>query len=153
MCSLTMGDKVRFYSRVANYTWIDNLKAFVLLEDPIAPTRADIMDQVDAQPTAESPTFGANVNAIRVPHHRNSYITVQPSGALEQLLGQLRARWTSTRSSANVNVGVSQRGAQQSGNQLTIEGFVFGIGSDWLVRVGNVILGSGGTVKGMLLEV
>jgi len=38
------------------------------------------------------------------------------------------------------------------GQQLNIDGNVFAIGTDWLVRVGNVIL-AGGAVKGMLLEV
>ena len=39
-----------------------------------------------------------------------------------------------------------------SGQQLVIDGIIFSIGTDWLIRVGNVIL-SGGTMKGMLLEV
>jgi hypothetical protein len=41
---------------------------------------------------------------------------------------------------------------QTTGQQLLIDGYVFAIGSDWIVRVGNVIL-TGGAVKGMLLEV
>jgi len=34
----------------------------------------------------------------------------------------------------------------------SLEGFVFAIGNDWIVRVGHVVL-AGGAVKGMLLEV
>ena len=39
-----------------------------------------------------------------------------------------------------------------AGPQLVVEGHVYAIGSDWLVRAGNVKL-SGGAVKGMLVEV
>lgn len=46
--------------------------------------------------------------------------------------------------------GTAPRG-HAAGQQLSIEGQMFSIGSDWLVRVGNVIL-AGGAVKGMLLE-
>ena len=46
--------------------------------------------------------------------------------------------------------GSSQQ--QSSGPHLMVEGHVYAIGSDWLVRAGNVIL-SGGAVKGMLVEV
>lgn len=46
----------------------------------------------------------------------------------------------------------SRKQSNTSGNLLTVDGNVFSIGSDWLVRIGNVIL-AGGAVKGMLLEV
>jgi len=67
---------------------------------------------------------------------------------MEQLLAQLRARWISVRQTAS---SAPQRG-QSTGQQLNIDGNIFAIGNDWLVRVGNVIL-AGGAVKGMLLEV
>lgn len=38
------------------------------------------------------------------------------------------------------------------GQQLLVDGHIFAIGNDWLVRFGNVIL-AGGAIKGMLLEV
>ncbi|KAF8138734.1 hypothetical protein EV363DRAFT_1427609 [Boletus edulis] len=85
MCALTMNDHV-----------------FVLLEDPAAPSRAEVL---------------------------------------------ATARWIPVRQSSTSS---SQRG-QTSSQQLTVEGHVFAIGNDWLVRVGNVIL-AGGAVKGMLLE-
>ncbi|KAI6119318.1 hypothetical protein EDD16DRAFT_1692643 [Pisolithus croceorrhizus] len=93
-----------------------NDNVFVLLEDPAAPTRAD-----------------SSCGTMVPPHYRNAYLTLRPPGALEQLLGQLNARWVPVR------------------QQLLVEGNVFAIGSDWLVRVGNVKL-AGGAVKGMLLE-
>jgi hypothetical protein len=81
-------------------------------------------------------------------HYRTTFLTIRPPGALEQLLAQLKARWVSVRQSTTSG---TQRG-QSSGQQLTIDGYIFAIGSDWLVRVGNVVL-AGGAVKGMLLEV
>ena len=125
MCALTMNDHV-----------------FVLLEDPAAPSRADVLaasQGTDGRPPSQVP---------HLPHYRTTFLTLRPPGALEQLLGQLKARWMPVRQSS---VGSSQR-AQAPSQQLTVEGHVFAIGNDWLVRVGNVIL-AGGAVKGMLLEV
>jgi hypothetical protein len=76
-------------------------------------------------------------------------LTLTPPGALEQLLSQLRARWVSVRqSSSSGPSNLSQAGGQQ----LSVDGYVYQIGTDFLVRAGNVIL-AGGAVKGMLLEV
>lgn len=115
MCALTMGENV-----------------FVLLEDPSAPTRADVL--AAAPPNAPGPT-----------HYRTTFLTLKPPLALEQLLAQLRARWVSVRQSA-------AGGGPGAGQQLVIDGYMYAIGNDWLVRVGNVVL-PGGAVKGMLLEV
>lgn len=76
-------------------------------------------------------------------------MTLSPPGALEQLLAQLKARWISVRQS---NAPSSSQKSQSGGQQLVIDGHIYAIGSDWLVRAGNVML-SGGAVKGMLLEV
>jgi hypothetical protein len=123
MCALTVHDNV-----------------FVLLEDPSAPTRADVLAVAppDMPPSqVQEPT-----------HYRTTFLTLNPPGAMEQLLAQLRARWVSVRQTAS---SAPQRG-QSTGQQLNIDGNIFAIGNDWLVRVGNVIL-AGGAVKGMLLEV
>lgn len=125
MCTLTMNDHV-----------------FVLLEDPAAPSRADVL--AVARNTASDVRVSSQVT-----HYRTTFLTLKPPGALEQLLSQLKARWIPVRQSSNSSS--SQRG-QTSSQQLTVEGHVFAIGNDWLVRVGNVIL-AGGAVKGMLLEV
>jgi hypothetical protein len=127
MCALTMNDHV-----------------FVLLEDPAAPSRADVLAAV--QNTATDIRTSSQVS--HPPHYRTTFLTLRPPGALEQLLSQLKARWIPVRQSSTAS---SQRG-QASSQQLTVEGHVFAIGNDWLVRVGNVIL-AGGAVKGMLLEV
>lgn len=120
MCLLTMSDNV-----------------FVLLEDPYAPTRADLAFHASQSGTA----------IVEPAHYRNTFLTLSPPGALEQLLSLLRARWISTRQSAG-----SAAQYKQTAAQLTVEGNVYAIGTDWIVRAGNVLL-AGGAMKGMLLEV
>ncbi|KNZ74451.1 hypothetical protein J132_06911, partial [Termitomyces sp. J132] len=122
MCTLTMDDNV-----------------FVLLDDPVAPTRADVLA---AAPPGQEAAY------LQGPtHFRTTFLTLRPPGALEQLLAQLKARWVSVRQSSS---NVLQRG-QSSGQQLMIDGHQYAIGNDWLVRVGNVCLAGGG-IKGMVLE-
>lgn len=142
MCAVTMNENV-----------------FVLLEDPSAPTRADMINatahssQSTDQPVAggnTQDTFSTSSTNVFPPHHRTTYITVTPPHSLELLLAQLRARWQSVRQATGQAKG--QNVLSTGGAQLTIEGNVFAIGSDWLVRAGNVVL-AGGTVRGMLLEV
>jgi len=120
MCLLTMSDNV-----------------FVSLEDPSAPTRADLAYHASQSETA----------ILEPTHYRNTFLTLSPPGALEQLLTLLRARWISTKQSAG-----SAAQYKQTAAQLTVEGNVYAIGTDWIVRAGNVILATG-AVKGMLLEV
>ncbi|EGO01931.1 hypothetical protein SERLA73DRAFT_71091 [Serpula lacrymans var. lacrymans S7.3] len=130
MCALTMNENV-----------------FVLLEDPSAPTRADMLANAQ-QADSQGGGAGQGTSAVQgPPHYRTTFLTIRPPGALEQLLAQIRARWISVRQSGS---NAPQRN-QGMGQQLVIDGYVFSIGTDWLVRVGNVIL-AGGVVKGMLLE-
>ncbi len=102
-----------------------NDNVFVLIEDPGAPNHTEV-DTQGPPPT----------------HFRSNYLTLSPPGALEHLLKQLKARWTPVRQSNNA----------QRGQQVIIEGQVFGIGTDWIVRAGHVYL-AGGALNGMLLEV
>jgi len=119
MCLLTMNDNV-----------------FVSLEDPSAPTRADLAYHASQSETA----------IVEPCHYRNTFLTLSPPGALEQLLSLLRARWISTKQSAGNTAQYKQTAAQ-----LTVEGNIYAIGTDWIVRAGNVILATG-AVKGILLE-
>lgn len=123
MCTLAMDENV-----------------FVLLDDPLAPTRADVL--------AAAPPGQEAIYLRETSHFRTTFLTLRPPGALEQLLAQLKARWVSVRQFSS---SVSQRG-QSSGQQLMIDGHQYAIGNDWLVRVGNVCLAGGG-IKGMVLEV
>jgi hypothetical protein len=111
-----------------------------LLEDPLAPTRLDVLA---AAPPGHEFAYLQNPT-----HYRTTFLTIRPPGGLEQLLAQLKARWIPVRQSSS---NFPSRGPT-SRQQLSIDGHIFAIGSDWLVRVGNVVL-AGGAVKGMLLEV
>jgi len=122
MCALTMDDNV-----------------FVLLEDPAAPMRADVLA---AAPPGQESNFLQTCS-----HFRTTFLTLRPPGALEQLMAQMKARWVSVRQIT----AASTRGPTPN-QQITIDGQVFSIGNDWIVRIGNVTL-AGGAVKGMLLEV
>ena len=113
---------------------------FILLEDPAAPSRAEVLS---AAPPGEEAVYLQGPS-----HYRNTFLTLRPPGGLEQMLAQINARWISVRQTSSSNI---QRN-QTSGQQLVIDGHVYAIGNDWVVRFGNVIL-AGGAVKGMLLEV
>ncbi|KAL0949533.1 hypothetical protein HGRIS_009583 [Hohenbuehelia grisea] len=117
-----------------------NENVFVLLEDALAPSRADIV--------ANAPEGHAQAAIQAQPHYRTSFLTVRPPGALEQLLQQLRGHWAPVRHSAP---GAAPKIQANAPPQLTIDGQVFAIGNDWIVRAGNVML-PGGAVKGMILE-
>ena len=110
-----------------------------MLEDPGAPNRGDYLkmkaahDQGQAvQPFVPQPP----------PHYHYTLVTVSPLGALEQLmshLGVVGKRWVRT------------GGGQGSGHHLSVDGLIYSIGNDWLVRFGHVMLAGGS--KGMLIEV
>lgn len=121
---------------------IDNV--FVLVEDPVAPQRADLL-QPHPEGQAPPPITGPGAPG----HFRTTFLTLSPPDALEHLLSQLRARWVSVRQSGAA--GTSQL-SHTGGQQLSVDGRIFSIGTDFVVRIGNVIL-AGGAVKGMLLEV
>ena len=115
---------------------------FVILEDPAAPTKVDVLS---AAPSGQEIPYLQNPS-----HYRSTFITIQPSGSLEQLLSQTKARWVPVRHASSSNNPRTQPLA--GGPQLTVDGLVFAIGTDWLVRIGNVVMASG-VVKGILLEV
>jgi len=123
MCTATFGDNI-----------------FVLLDDPSAPLRADYAAAQQQQQPGAPP--------IPTPSHfRATYITLKAEDhdPVGQLIGQLKARWAPVRPSTAATAQKSQ------GANITIEGRVYRIGRDWLVRVGNVRL-TNGTLKGMFLE-
>ncbi|KAI0361614.1 hypothetical protein OH77DRAFT_1417889 [Trametes cingulata] len=127
MCALTMNDNV-----------------FVLLEDPAAPMHVEYQQKL-----AELASAQPGVALPPPVHFRHTFPTLSPPGALEQLLAQLRARWVPVRAAGQKGQGTGT--GTGTGQQLSIEGHVYAIGTDWLVRAGNVLL-AGGAVKGMFLE-
>ena len=125
-----------------------NALSFVLLEDPAAPQVAE-MDALAQSKNTQSEGELQGLQELKAPpHYRYTLLTVSPLSALEQLIAQWSNRWVPTRQQSST----SRNQSTVSGNLLTVDGIVFSIGSDWLVRIGNVIL-AGGAVKGMLLEV
>ncbi|GJE84839.1 hypothetical protein PsYK624_009150 [Phanerochaete sordida] len=124
------------------YALTMNDNVFVLLEDPVAPVRSELLQPPEGQ--APIPLIGPGAPT----HYRTAFLTLSPPGALEQLLAQLRARWVSVRQTAP---GGPSQANHFSGQQLSVDGFVYHIGTDFIVRAGNVIL-AGGAVKGMLIE-
>lgn len=134
----------------ALYALTMNNLTFVLLEDPAAPQVAEMaaLSQPNGAQTDEGLQGLQDVNLKEPPHYRYTLTTVTPLSALEQLIAQWSNRWSPTRQQSSN----SRNQSNTSGNLLTVDGNVFSIGSDWLVRIGNVIL-AGGAVKGMLLEV
>lgn len=129
-------------------------RTFAILDDQAAPQLADfkaLQEHWQAQPLSSPTGTGRTKPLTTLPqpaHYRTTMVTTEPVGALESLLSQLGPRWASTR---RQNTNIRNQPAS-SGNQLVIEGNVFSIGSDWIVRIGNVQL-AGGAMKGMLLEV
>ncbi|KAJ4466081.1 hypothetical protein C8J55DRAFT_544503 [Lentinula edodes] len=73
------------------------------------PTRADVVQAIADKTTP--PNFHPT-------HYRTTFLTLNPPGALEQLLAQLKARWVPVRQTSTNN---AQRG-QASGHQLLIKG-------------------------------
>ncbi|KZW04068.1 hypothetical protein EXIGLDRAFT_827993 [Exidia glandulosa HHB12029] len=97
--------------------------SFVLIEDPMVASRAEHDAKPDGDPADETP-----------PHYRNTLVTLSPAAALDQLLVQTKAPWV--------------RSGQPT---VVVDGAIFAIGTDWIVRAGNVMM-PGGAVKGLLLE-
>ncbi|KAJ2911832.1 hypothetical protein MD484_g8577, partial [Candolleomyces efflorescens] len=133
---------------------------FVLLEDQIAPTHVEAEEQ--------------GMNPEKLTHFRNTFLTVRPPGSLENLLVMLKARWMPVRHAAGTTQNaslisvVSGAGAPGGGSgkgkgpagttpnnplaaaELIVDGKVFHIGLDWILRVG--LVRSKDLIKGMLLE-
>ena len=147
--------------------------AFVLVDDPGAPSPREwaetyTSNQQSSSPRQKTQTVSASgepgdgqapqsvpskefKSPIKVPpqpHYHYTFVTLRPLNSLELLLPQLRARWTHARQAVQ-----AQRGGlgKQTGQPLSIEGTIFALGKDWIVRVGNVNVSGG--MKGMLLEV
>jgi len=126
---------------------------FALIEDPavpvpdlIPPPSPDVPLAAGEQPPPPAPKQTSPEEIKDRPHRRFSFVTIRPPESLELLLHQLQSKWVPVRQSSTT------AGAKPSGAaQVTIDGVVFSIGTDWVVRAGNIVI-AGGILKGMLLE-
>lgn len=111
---------------------------FVLIDSPAAPIR------------------GESSSDVKSGHFRSTYQTLRPPGALEAMLSQLKAPWVPVRSGTSSQPQSQSRGpaptnALLTAAELVIEGWVFSIGQDWLVRVGMVR--NKDLLRGLVIEV
>jgi len=83
------------------------------------------------------------------PHPRISFVTLTPPEALGAMLAMVAGNWTVSRTNAalqNTRAGITMSNV----SQLALEGFVYAIGTDWVIRVG--IVRHGQTPKGLVIE-
>jgi len=132
---------------------------FVLIEDPSVPIHDPQTPGSPDVPLAagdQEQTLPEFINPVptedpqQITHRRTSYVVIRPPESLDLLLNQLQAKWVPSRQSSSNLTSKSQ--GIIGGPHVTIEGLVFSVGTDWIIRAGNIML-AGGTTRGMLLEV
>lgn len=86
-------------------------------------------------------------------HPRSTFVTVSSPQNIASMLLQISGRWSTSRQGASSNGEGGKAGG--GGGHLLIDGFVFSIGKDWIVRVAKVTQagGAGLLVKGIVIEV
>ncbi|KZO94840.1 hypothetical protein CALVIDRAFT_599587 [Calocera viscosa TUFC12733] len=125
---------------------------YVWLEDGSVPSRGEYRSQLAEKGAEEAARSRMAMLKDEEPaHFRTTFVTLKPPNSLDMLLINLRASWIPGR-----QIGEREawnRAWQAAGNapHLTLDGFIFHIGSDWIVRVGNLSSPAGGA-KGMILE-
>ncbi|KZT62089.1 hypothetical protein CALCODRAFT_479290 [Calocera cornea HHB12733] len=125
---------------------------YVWLEDGSVPSRGEYRSQLAEKGAEEAARSRMAMLKDEEPaHFRTTFVTLKPPNSLDMLLMNLRASWIPGR-----QIGEREawnRAWQAAGNapHLTLDGFIFHIGSDWIVRVGNLSSPAGGA-KGMILE-
>lgn len=81
-------------------------------------------------------------------HPRVSFVTITPPESLPAMLSQVAGNWTSSRH----NAAQTGRGVVMGGMpQVQIEGHVYSVGGDWLIRIANVTQ-AGGALRGLVIE-
>jgi len=136
---------------------------FVLIEDPSVPLsdpqtpgspdvplaagEQDQGSQSQQQPQFEQ--MQMDETQEQRTHRRTSFAIFRPPESLDLLLNQLQAKWVPVRQSSGT-AGTKGKGIT-GGPQVTIEGLVFSVDTDWIIRAGNILL-AGGATRGMLLE-
>jgi len=140
-----------FYPSRSIYTVSTSTYTYALLEDssPLPPpppppnpnSQSSSSPSISTQPpqTSESKSQSKRTQFVTIP-------SPPDSSALPTLLSQISGNWTSSRQN---NAAQSGKGVVIGASpQVVIEGHTFTIGGDWVVRIGNVIQGSGGVPLG-----
>lgn len=135
--------------------------SLVIIEDALAPKRADFMAaRMEIRATnaakrkAAPGVADAQLGLLQEPteplHYRNTLLSYK-TGTMEAFINQLGGAWTfqPMKTISGPNLGRSSGGLT---HRLKIEGNVFSVGSDWIVRVGSVYA-TGEVFKGVIMEV
>ncbi|KIM25859.1 hypothetical protein M408DRAFT_314411 [Serendipita vermifera MAFF 305830] len=133
----------------------------VIIEDATAPKRADFianraeiraanMAKRNAGPGLPDAQLGLIEEPPEPLHYRNTLISFKTS-SMEAFINQLGGAWTSqpVKTISGPNLGRPSGGLT---HRLKIEGHVFSVGSDWIVRVGSVYA-TGDQFKGVIMEI
>jgi hypothetical protein len=116
-------------------------------------TRAEIRAANEAKRNAAPGVLDSQLDLIEEPpeplHFRNTLISFK-ARVVETLIDQLGGAWTSQPMKI---VSGPMMGRPSGGltHRLKIEGTVFSVGSDWIVRVGSVYA-AGDQFKGVIME-
>lgn len=92
----------------------------------------------------------ASLNNSVAAHPRISFVTIASFDSLGPMLSMIAGNWTASRTNAaiqNNRAGL----AVNNQTQLGLDGFVYSIGTDWVVRIGTVRHGQ--APKGVFIEV
>jgi len=133
----------------------------VIVEDATAPKRADYMAaraeiraanaaKRNAAPGVPDSQLDLTEEEPEPLHYRNTLISFK-TRVIETLIDQLEGAWASQ----PIRVMSGPMMGRPSGgltHRLKIEGTVFSVGSDWIVRVGSVY-STGEQFKGVIMEV
>jgi hypothetical protein len=80
---------------------------------------------------------------------RVTFVSITPPESLQSMLAQIAGNWSASRP----NAAVPGRSVVPAGvGQVHLDGHVYSVGTDWLVRIGNVTQ-PGGVHKGIVIEV
>ncbi|CCA66621.1 hypothetical protein PIIN_00304 [Serendipita indica DSM 11827] len=129
-------------------------QVLTIIEDPTAPKRADYMAARAEAMQANAAKQQAGLEVAELPplppHFRHTLISYRQA-SIEALLDQLGGAWN-LQQQKPTDLGMMGRPTGGTTHRLRIEGRVWNIGSDWIVRVGGVFA-IGEQFKGVIMEI
>jgi hypothetical protein len=111
------------------------------------PDASHVTITEDGEMVPRTNASDGEANTERASRQHLSFVTLSSPSSLEPFLAQLGPKWGPLRQT----VGPAAR--VQGGIHLQIDGFVFWLGSDWIIRVGNVTQAGVAGPRGIVLEV